>query len=261
MMKLNDFIDAMEEIAPASLAWERDNVGLLIGTGRTQINRILVALDCTSPVVEEAIRIGADLVLCHHPLLFHPVRRVLPDDPNTAAVRRLLQHDIAMFAAHTNLDAADGGVNDCLAAALNLVNTRKAYPDPLMRISELAEPMTLSAFSRRCASALNAEAAVVGDRKRMIRSVVLVGGAGGDLMQQAADLGADAFVTGEITHHEALTALERDQAVITLGHYASEAVVLKPLICRLQKYDFDVQYDITQVGCAPFAHIREVTDE
>ena len=107
-MKLAEFLLAMEHIAPKELAMDFDNVGLLIGTKRTEIKRVLLALDCTTATAQEAIDWGADLLLTHHPLFLSGIKRILPDDPATAGAYLLLRNGIAHFAAHTNLDAAPG---------------------------------------------------------------------------------------------------------------------------------------------------------
>ena len=124
-MKLNDFINVMDGIAPRELAMDWDNPGLLIGTEKQDIKKVLVALDCSMATAKEAVEWGADLMLTHHPVFFRAVKRILPDDPETAAPYILLRNGIGLFAAHTNLDAADGGVNDCLAGVFSLDRRRR----------------------------------------------------------------------------------------------------------------------------------------
>ena len=106
-MKLNDFINVMDGIAPRELAMDWDNPGLLIGTEKQDIKKVLVALDCSMATAKEAAEWGADLMLTHHPVFFRAVKHILPDDPETAAPYILLRNGIGLFAAHTNLDAAD----------------------------------------------------------------------------------------------------------------------------------------------------------
>ena len=128
-MKLTDFIAAMEHIAPPGLAMDFDNVGLLLGTDRHEITRVLVALDCTPATAQEAVDWNADLLLTHHPLFLDGAKRILPGDPATAGAYILLRHGIAQYAAHTNLDAAPGGVNDCLADALGIFGAAPLPPE------------------------------------------------------------------------------------------------------------------------------------
>ena len=124
-MKLNRFLEAMERIAPRALALEFDNPGLLVEPNHDENARVLVALDCSTAVAKEAAEWGADLVLTHHPLFFHPVSHMAYSDPESAAACLLIRNGIGLFAAHTNLDAATGGVNDTLCSLLGI---REAIP-------------------------------------------------------------------------------------------------------------------------------------
>ena len=148
-MKLNDFINVMDGIAPRELAMDWDNPGLLIGTEKQDIKKVLVALDCSMATAKEAAEWGADLMLTHHPVFFRAVKRILPDDPETAAPYILLRNGIGLFAAHTNLDAADGGVNDCLAGVFSLENVEKLPPEGLGRIGTLPKDMTALRCARK----------------------------------------------------------------------------------------------------------------
>jgi dinuclear metal center YbgI/SA1388 family protein len=244
-MRLTDFLAVLEEIAPSALAQDWDNVGLLIGTERAEIRHVLVALDATLLVVQEAVDKNADLLLCHHPLFFQPVRQLLPDAPQTAAAWHLARHNIAMVAAHTNLDAARGGVNDCLADCLDLQNVRSLPPEHMGRVGELPLPLPLGAFLQICETRLDTQARFVGDPLAQIRTVALLGGAGGDALQAAKRAGADVLLTGEAKHHEALEAELRGIALAALGHYETERLVLSPWIARLQGLTNGVQYTLS----------------
>jgi Uncharacterized conserved protein len=156
-MKLTDFCDLMEMIAPRSLAFAFDNPGLLIEPDHDEIRKVLVALDLTLPVAEEAIEGGFDLVLTHHPIFFEPVRSLPFHDSETAAACTLICHGIGHFAAHTNLDACAGGVNDVLSDILSLENVRPLPPENLGRIGELASPMPFGAFMSLCEDRLHAK--------------------------------------------------------------------------------------------------------
>ncbi|MEL7608567.1 MAG: Nif3-like dinuclear metal center hexameric protein [Bacillota bacterium] len=253
-MKLADFISMMERIAPPELALSYDNVGLLIGTEKTTVERVLVALDCTSAVAEEAARLNCDLVLAHHPVFFEPVRRILPGDPKTVAAYRLIQNGIGLYAAHTNLDAADGGVNDALSELLALGCVEKLPPDGLGRIG-MRDEILLGSLAREIEIALDASVRVVGDPNRPIHRVAVVGGAGGDAIA-ARNAGADVLVTGEVKHHEALAAQEMGIALIQAGHYETERVVLERLISRLQREDSRIKYMLTLAEKALFRSLE-----
>lgn len=250
-MQLRDWIATMERIAPPELAMEWDNPGLLVSPEREKLTTVLVALDCTVPVAEEAAAVGAQLVLTHHPVLFGGTKRVLRDDPETAAIYRLIRHGIGLYAAHTNLDAAPGGVNDALAARLGLCEVRPLPPENLGRVGLLPQALPLRAFAAAVEKALGCTALATGDAARPVRTVALIGGAGGSDVAAAAAAGADVFVTGECKHHQALEAQARGMAVLTCGHYETERVVLETLIARLQGPENDVQYLVAHAETSP----------
>lgn len=254
-MLLKEFVRAMETIAPPSLALDLDNVGLLVGTERREIRNVLVALDCTMAVAQEAVERDVDLVLTHHPRFFTGVQRILPDEPETAPAYRLIQHNIAHFAAHTNLDAALGGVNDCLCEILGVLSAEPLAPENLGRIGTLAEPISLGAFCARIEKQLHTLALTNGDPKAAVFRVACIGGAGGGDVAAAVAAGADTFVTGEIKHHQALEAAYLGCNVIAAGHYETERVVLAPLIARLQQETIDVQYHLALSDVSPLARL------
>ena len=250
-MTVHDFCAMMEETAPLSLAMDYDNVGLLIAPDHDEIRNVLVALDLTPSVAQEAIDGRYDLVLTHHPIFWDPVRSFSPAAPETAAAYRLIRHGIGHYAAHTNLDACTKGVNDVLAELLSLQNIRPLPPENLGRIGTLPKPMLFVDFARFCESKLRTKGRFVGSADRMIRTVAVIGGSGGSEVEAVSAAGCDVFVTGEMKHSQALTASQLSLNCCVLGHYETEFPVLKPLITRLQNRQNDVQYDLTHMGCTP----------
>jgi len=253
-MKIQELTATMERIAPRALALEFDNPGLLIEPDHTEISRVLVALDCTKAVAEEAVEWGADLVLTHHPLFFHPVKHMTFSDPATVAACILLRHGIGLYAAHTNLDAAHGGVNDTLCS---LFGIREAIPfdEGVGRVGTLKEPETLLSFANRAKSVLGARVAVAGDAERIVQRVAVMGGSGGDSVVLAAAQGADVLLTGEVKHSDAIDAQSLGMSLVVAGHYETEVVVLEPLIKRLQNDCFGVQYQLSRVDGSPFVRL------
>ncbi|OQB24692.1 MAG: putative GTP cyclohydrolase 1 type 2 [Firmicutes bacterium ADurb.Bin182] len=249
-MKLLDFVALMEEYAPPSLALEYDNVGLLIGTKRREIKNVLVALDCTEKVAQEAADTGADLVLTHHPLFFKGIKRILPDSPETKAAYILIQNGIALYCAHTNLDRAQGGVNDVLAGRLGLSGTRMLPPENIGRVGDLPE-VRLHEFAELVAQKLETSVRIVGDTNSVVRTAAVIGGGGDGDIQAAADAGANVLVTGEIRHHRALEALSLGISVIDAGHYETERIILMPLIEYLQAHSSGIEYNLTLAETAP----------
>lgn len=253
-MKIHEFTAAMERIAPKELALEFDNTGLLIEPDHAEITRVLVALDCTRAVAEEAAAWGADLVLTHHPLFFHPVKRLAYSDPATAAACVLLRNGIGLFAAHTNLDAAHGGVNETLCV---LFGIREAIPfdEGVGRVGTLKEPETLEQFAKRAGTILHAHVAVSGAPEKTVSRVAVMGGSGGSSVLLAAAQGADVLLTGELKHSDALDAQMLGLALVVAGHYETEVVVLEPLMKRLQNDCFGVQYQLSRMDGSPLVRL------
>ena len=253
-MRMHDFLAAMERIAPEELAAEFDNPGLLVEPDHDEINRVLVALDCTKAVAEEAVEWGADLVLTHHPLFFHPVKHMAYSDPATAAACVLLRHGIGLFAAHTNLDAARGGVNDTLCELLGVRDTIP-FDEGIGRVGTLKEPESLEQFSQRAEAQLGAKVLVSGELTRQVRHIAVLGGSGGSSVLPASVEGADVLLTGELKHSDAIDAATLGLALVVAGHYETECVVLPPLIKRLQNECFGVQYQLSRVDGSPFVRL------
>jgi dinuclear metal center YbgI/SA1388 family protein len=257
-MKLNDFLAAMERIAPKELALDFDNPGLLVEPDHDEIQRILVALDCTAAVANEAIEMQADLVLTHHPLFFHPVQRMRYSDPDTKAACILLRNGTGMFAAHTNLDAALGGVNDTLCELFE-IDGAEPIDEGVGRVGMLRKPMPMTAFLKEVETKLKASVRFAGNLNASVRRVAVLGGSGASAIREAAEQKADVLLTGEAKHSDAIDARTLGLNLAVAGHYETERVVLEPLIRRLQNECFDVQYKLSRVDASPFARLEEGT--
>lgn len=224
-MILNELMTVMETIAPEALAEEWDNVGLLVGDASCELDTVVVTLDADEAAIRFAKEQGAQAIVAHHPLIFSPVRAVRAP----SALYTLATSGIACFAAHTNLDAAKGGVNDVLAAKLGLTEVCEAFGG-IGRIGRLSQEMTPEEFATFVGKTLGTRVQLRKGTKT-IRTVALVGGAGGDFI---TDCEADAYLTGEIKHHEWLET-PAQLTVAAAGHYATEVVVVEPLANRLQE--------------------------
>lgn len=137
MTKGHDVISVFETFAPRSLALEGDKIGLMVGSLHRPVKNVLIALDVTEEVVEEAIEKNVQLIIAHHPLIFRPLKSIHTEEPYGRIIEKLLKHEIAVYAAHTNLDVARGGVNDMLADALGLKNTKVLVPTHEVRLRKL----------------------------------------------------------------------------------------------------------------------------
>ncbi len=216
----------MQRIAPPELACSWDNVGLLVDAGRP-VEGILTALDITPAVVREATEKGCALIVAHHPVIFDPLKSIAAGDVPAL----LLRSGISAICMHTNLDAADGGVNDTLAALLGLGETT-SFAEGCGRIGTLAAPTTAAALAAHCSKTLHTRCKYV-EAGRPITRLAEVSGAGGSFLQEAIGLGADCLVTGEAAHHIALLAKQKGVGLVVAGHWGTERPVALALARRL----------------------------
>lgn len=234
LLKCGWVTEVMEGYAPPELALEYDNVGLLLGSKDGSLNKLLIALDLDDAVADEAVALGADMVLTHHPIIFKAIKRITDEDSLGRRIIKLLRHNITVYAAHTNLDMAEGGTNDVLAALLGLENlapldAERREPG---RIGALPRGNTLGGLADLVKERLELPAVgVTGDMSRPVRRVGLCTGAGSGpgLIAVAKARGCDVYITGDVTYHNAQAAAELDIALIDATHYGSEVIIVKTL--------------------------------
>ncbi len=340
---IGDVVALLEELAPPNLAEDWDNAGLQVGSARAGIDAVLVTLDVTPAVLQEARERGAGLIVCHHPPVFRPLRRLVTDEPQAALLRDALVAGLAVYAAHTSLDASPWGVNAALGGLFGLENgrpllpaavygcklvtfvppehaaavsaalfaagagviggysgcsfrvkgtgtfkpgpgTHPAYGDAtgpngveevrlevalaaervdavvesllanhpyeepaydlyrthnpsesgMGRIGDLSSPVTLRELAGKCSALLGCpQPRVAGDGAAVISRLAVCGGSGGELAMPALQAGAQAFITGEVSHHQALEAASAGLAIIDAGHYHTERPVVPHLVSLL----------------------------
>lgn len=221
--------------APAGLAAEWDNVGLLVGDPEREVRRILTTLDITEAVVEEAIGAGVDLIVSHHPVMncaWHPVQTLRTDDRQGRILTKLVENRISAICMHTNLDAAEGGVNDVLAKKLGLLNTEYLNEEKIGRVGTLKCELPLVEFTRFVVKSLGCNGLRYTDCGKPVHRVAVGGGACGDYIAQAVALGCDTFVTSDLRYHDFLDTKELN--LIDAGHFPTEQVIVPELCRRLQ---------------------------
>jgi dinuclear metal center YbgI/SA1388 family protein len=227
-MKLPIIVHELKKMAPLHLADEWDNVGLLINPlKRREITKILMTIDLTEAVADEAIEQETQLILSYHPILFRGIKRLNGDSAYDRAVMKLIQHDIAVYSPHTALDCVSGGVNDWLAALLNPKAVEILQPSDKLpgagqgRLAHLQEPASLSDLTRQIKTALNLPAVrtAQGTSSRKIETVALCAGAGSEAFRGVR---ADCFLTGEMSHHHVLAATTNGAHVILCEHTNTE---------------------------------------
>lgn len=238
--------DAVNRLAPRKLAEDWDNPGLLVGEPTAEVKKIFVCLDVLDEKISRAIELDAQLIVAHHPLIFHAIKNVRFDLPLGKKIARLIKNNLAVFAAHTNLDSAEGGVNDILAKKIGLVDVKNLGDEEfsMARLGNLETPMTAENFARHVKKSLNADNVRLVDAGNfLIKKVGVCGGAGADFIQKAKFFGAQAFVTGDVKYHEAQAAVENKIHVVDAGHFATEFPIVHELAIYLRDElkDFDVE--------------------
>ncbi len=251
---LKEVLSILDELAPFELAESWDNSGLQVGSYSQTIKKILVALDPTFEAVKKASSTGAQLLLTHHPLLFRGVSCI---DLNTYpgdVICEAVKNDIAIVAAHTNLDSAKTGINHHLAKEIGLTGIEVLEPRELYGeggygigvIGDLPEPSDLLSFSRLIKDLLGLDAAkIIGPDESIVKRIAVVGGSGRDFINTAVEKKADLLITGDIGHHDALTAKTLNISVIDAGHFRTERAALSGFVMNLDKLFENNKMNIT----------------
>ncbi len=224
-------------LAPKEGAMDWDNVGQLLGDPEQRVSRVLVALDITEAVADEAAERDCELIVAHHPVMnckWLPVQTVRSDTPQGHLLLKLLRGGISAVCMHTNLDVAEGGVNDALAETLKLVDPGPLTEDGIGRVGTLSSPMPLAEFAKTVSRALGCNGLRYADAGRTVFRVAVGGGACGDYESAAAAAGCDTFVTADLTYHQFLDAAGKGLNLIDAGHFPTEDPVCAKLAAYLQ---------------------------
>ena len=265
-MRVADLVQLLEQRYPTSWAEAWDRVGLVLGEPDAPVSRVLLAVDCDESTAAEAVEVGAQLLLTHHPLLLRGVSSVAPTTYKGRIVHRLIRAGVALYTAHTNADVANPGVSDALAARLGLLDLR-----PLVavgddgrghgRIGRLAEPVDLEGFTGVAAAVLPFTVSGVragGDPGRTISTVAVCGGAGDSFLGDAVRAGVDAYLTADLRHHPAGEHLAGDgPALIDAAHWATERPWLDDVATYLHQAA-GVETIVSDVSTDPWTlHVKE----
>lgn len=258
---VKDLLSLVEKTAPADLAEPWDNVGLLAGDEAAPVRKVWVALEATEALIAAAAKADVDVILTHHPLIFSPMKRITTQTSTGRMVLALARAGISLISAHTNLDAADGGVNDCLAQRLELTNVEKLPGFPCGRTGFLPTPMTaedMLAHVQRCLDPSVLRTTKLPEGK--VQRVALCSGAGGDAMEAAMEWKADLLLVGEAKYHEALDAAQMGLLLVEAGHDSTENVVLEPWMRHLQmladRVQLEVEFFLAPLATSPYARLR-----
>lgn len=228
MIKLNEITDYLEEKFPLSYAEEYDNVGLLVGKTDKEVKNILISLDCTYETIEEAIKLNCNLIITHHPVIFSPIKSVADNSYCGRMIIKAIENDISIYSAHTNLDGAPGGLTDYLAGLLSL-SVVGNMENNIGRILKAPEGFTSKQLISKLKEVFNTEKIYTTIKKdKRIFTIALCNGSGADLIDAAASLKADVFISGDLKHHNILYLKEKGNLdYIEIRHFDAELPMAK----------------------------------
>lgn len=261
MIKVKDIAKAIEDFAPKNLQESYDNSGLQIGDPEMPVSAILLCLDVTEDIVSEALRRNCNMIVSHHPLLFSGLKQITGDTPTQRIVKEAIINNIAIYAAHTNLDSTREGVSYEIAHTLNMSNLRPLQPNPqdaetgLGVIGEISPTPKLE-FLRKVSESLKVEHLRYSAQSPhlVIRKVAICGGSGASMIREAMAANADALLTGDLKYHD-YTSFGYAILLADIGHYESE-LCTKKLFSRIirEKYPDAVIY-FAESEANPLAYI------
>ena len=266
MTTVRDIEQYLYAWAPRELAESWDNVGLLVGDPEAEVRRVLVALDVTPQVVAEAIEKDCQLIAAHHPVMncaWNQVQTVRTDDRQGRVLTELIRHGIAAICMHTNLDAAEGGVNEVLAGIFGMQDW-EGFADGCGRVGEV-DPITVPELARKAQAVLGgrcnrprsgpAVQVKFADTGRTVRRLAVISGAGGSMFEDALAVGADCLLTGEANHHAAIDAVRLGLSLVAAGHYATEFPVCAAIADRLRTAFPELEVRVSGENRDPFTYI------
>ena len=232
-MKCEEIMEKLETLSPKNYAEDWDNIGLLAGRRDKEVETVYIALDATDEAIEDAVRVGADLLLTHHPLIFKKLSRVNTDDFIGRRIVSLIQKDISYYAMHTNFDVM--GMADAAADELGLQGREVlnvTYEDEISkegcgRVGRLPKRMSVETLvevvkKNFCVPSVR----VFGDLGDIVEVAAVMPGSGGSYIKDAIHAGADVMITGDIDHHEGIDAVAQGLTVIDAGHYGIEKLFI-----------------------------------
>ena len=233
-MKVRDFENYIDSKIPFSTAASWDNVGLLVGCRDTEVTKIMLALDITQNVIEEAEKEGCNLIISHHPVIFHPIKRVVDSREEQGVICELIKRSISAICLHTPLDFCENGTNDALAKACGLEDPKECCKDQnglfFGRVGGVKEK-TFTDLVTLVKSRLSAPTVLYHELQNEVKTVAVVAGSGGSKILEVKALGADTLITGEAKHSDFVTAQNVGINLVVVGHYHSE----KPGLEYLEK--------------------------
>ena len=237
-MKVKDIVAAIEEFAPASYQSDFDNTGLQVGSPEQEVHGVLGGFDCTVELVQEAVEKGCDMIVTHHPLIYHPIKKLDPADPTAAAVIAAVKAGVAVYSAHTSADKVPAGVSWTMAEKLGLSGVRTLAPeDPGVGfgvVGDLPEALpakdAVAMVKKAFGLPVVRTSALV---EEPVSRIAMCGGSGTSLIPAAIAAGAQMYVCGDISYHYFF--LPKGFMVVDAGHFETEVEIVKVLVSVIRK--------------------------
>ena len=228
-MKIYEVMAELENYAPTGLAEDFDNVGLLVGDKNRDVTSVLLTLDVDMGVAREAKAKGANLIVSHHPMMLDGIKKITTDTPLGRCLNYLIENKIAVYAAHTNLDSTQGGLNDILAGLIGLQNSMPLTGDMadsgLGRVGNFEAPTTIAELAQKLKSLLNLPyIRFTGSGNDEVICAAVCSGSGAGLIGEVIRAGAQVYITGDMKYHNVRDAADEGVNIIQVGHYDSEII-------------------------------------
>lgn len=247
---VKDIVKEMEKIAPPFLKESYDNVGLMVGDNNKEVKKVLLALDCTKDVIEEAKNNNIDMIITHHPLLFRKPSKIVKEDLQGYKIIQLIRSDISLYSSHTNLDSVRGGINEEIVNILGFKNSKiiekssvKGFEDcGIGRLITLDSEIYIEELIKLVKEKLgiNNLRAAIGNKT--IKKIAIINGSGQDYFGYAAKLGADCIITGDTTYHFVSDYKEMGYSIIDAGHFNTEWIVFLEVMKKIEDKFKDIEF-------------------
>lgn len=250
-MKFSEFVYELNSVIPEDMQEQWDNCGIQVKTSDDEIERVLVSLEITEDVIEEAIEKDVQLIITHHPLIFGGIKSVNIDSATGKYIASLINHGINVYSCHTNFDKIGGGNNDMLCDILEMDEVGTLYDEDFTRCG-YCQKQSVRQIAEKLAAGTGSssdEFRIAGNPDRIVESIALCSGAGSEYISLAAECGFELYITGDVKYHEARNAEESGISVIDAGHYGTERIFPKAFISMMEENEFNVDMDFIEARC------------
>ena len=259
-MKVKDIAKEMEILAPERLKESYDNVGLMVGSKEKEVKKVLLALDCTNEVIEEAKKEKVDLVITHHPLIFRKPSRIISEDLQGYKIIELIKNDISLYSSHTNLDSAKGGINEeivnilgfCTGEIMEKSKEAGYEQTGIGRIVTLEKEKSILEIVDLVKEKLNIKSLRIAKGCETAKKIAIINGSGQDFFYKARKMGADCIITGDTTYHFVSDYKEMGITIIDAGHFNTEFLVFKSVMKKIENKFKDIEFIFSKVNSDPY---------